>query len=77
MKLVKKYSMDIIFYLGGDVTHLQLITLKMICYCIENDIKFNEDISNKNNTRFLKQYYDLTIVSCWISFGKQFNYVVS
>ena len=52
MKLVKKYSMDIIFYLGGDVTHLQLITLKMICYCIENDIKFNGDISNKNNTCF-------------------------
>lgn len=31
----------------------------MIDHCIENDIKFNEEISNKNITYFLKQQYDL------------------
>ena len=33
----------------------------MIYHCIENDIKFNEEISNKNITLFLKQNYDLTL----------------
>ena len=27
--------------------HLQVITLKMICHCIENDIKFNGEIIYK------------------------------
>ena len=38
---------------------LQVIILKMMGYCIENDIKFNGEISNKNITHFLKQHYDL------------------
>ena len=43
--------------------HLQVITLKMIGHCIENNIKFNGEISNKIITHFLKQHYDLAIVS--------------
>ena len=30
--------------------HLRVITLKMICHCIENDIKFNGEIIYKNIT---------------------------
>ena len=42
--------------------HLQVITLKMIGHCIENNIKFDGEISNKIITHFLKQHYDRTIV---------------
>ena len=35
----------------------------MIGHCIENNIKFNGEITNKIITNFLKQHYDLAIVS--------------
>ena len=42
--------------------HLQVITLKLIGHYIENNVKFDGEISNKIITHFLKQHYDLTIV---------------
>lgn len=44
----------------------------MTCHDIENDIKFNGEVSNKNITHFLKQYYDLTSVTL----EKHFDYFV-
>ena len=43
--------------------HPQVNTLKMISHCIENNIKFNREISNEIITHLLEEHYDLTIVS--------------
>ena len=64
MKVVEKYDIDSTFYLWGDVTtplsnYLEndLIALKVILNLMERYL-------NKNITYFLKQCYDLTVMSC-------------
>ena len=47
MKVVEKYNVDSILTYEVMLLHLQVITLKMIGHCIENNIKFNGEISNK------------------------------
>ena len=63
MKVVEKYNVYSILTYEVMLQHLQVITLKMIGHCIENNIKFNEEITNKIITNFLKQHYDFAIVS--------------
>ena len=63
MKVMEKYNIDSFFYLWGDITIPLSNYLEMIGHCIENNIKFNGEISNKIITHFLKQHYDHTIVS--------------
>ena len=43
--------------------HPQVNTLKMISHSIENNIKFNREISNEIITLILEEHYDITIVS--------------
>ena len=64
MKVVENYNVYSILTYEVMLQRLQVITLKMIGHCIENNIKFNGEITNKIITNFLKQYYDLTIMSC-------------
>ena len=63
MKVMEKYNIDSFFYLWGDITIPLSNYLEMIDHCIENNIKFNREISNEIITHLLEEHYDLTIVS--------------